>query len=53
VTAELRLDERRRQRAAIDDHQGLFGARPRVVQRLGDALLAGPPGSDPNDVRCL
>ena len=41
VAEQLRLDQRRRQRAAVDDDEGALGARRGAVQRLGEHLLAG------------
>ena len=41
VTEERALGERRRDGAAVDDDEGLVGARARLVDRLRDELLAG------------
>ena len=41
VAEELRLDERLGHRSAVDDEERLLAAVARVVDRAGDALLAG------------
>jgi hypothetical protein len=41
VTEQLGLDQRGRNRAAIDDHEGRFGARRCTVDGLRHQLLAG------------
>ncbi len=42
VTEELRLDEVRRDRGAVEDDERSLRARALVVDRLGEDLLAGP-----------
>ena len=41
VTEELGLDERGRCGRTVEDHEGLTGARPLRMERLGEDLLAG------------
>src|SRR5690606_23175923 len=42
VPEELALEQARGDRSAVDDDEGPVGARALLVDRLGDALLAGP-----------
>src|SRR4030095_11873610 len=42
VPEQLRLEQRLRQRRAVDDDEGTVGAGAGLVDRAGDQLLAGP-----------
>ena len=42
VSEQLGLEQRGRDRRAVEDHEGAGGAGPLLVQRLGEDLFAGP-----------